>query len=82
MKGGLTMKKLSVEFNQEVPDINIIPGKCSECPFFMSRSHMNVYGMKETEYICILTDDHIDEDIYYYENIKYANCPIKEVNHD
>ena len=72
------MKKLTVEFNEELPDINIVPGKCSECPFFMSRSHF-LYGKEEIEYICILTGDNIDEDIYYYENIKYTNCPIKEV---
>lgn len=75
------MKKLSIEFDKELPDINIIPGKCGECPFFMSRSHV-INGKEEFEYTCILTGDNIDEDIYYYENIKYANCPIKEVQYD
>ena len=74
------MKKLTIEFNKELPDINIIPGKCSDCPFFMSRSHV-VNGKEEFEYICILSGDHIDEDIYYYRNIKCSTCPIKEVNH-
>lgn len=75
------MKKLTIEFNEELPDINIIPGKCSECPIFMIRSH-TVNGKEELEYLCILTGDDIDEDVYYYENIKYTNCPIKEVQHD
>ena len=73
------MKKRTIEFNKELPDINIIPGKCSDCPFFMSRSYA-VNGNVEFEYICILSRDHIDEDIYYYENIKCSTCPIKEVN--
>lgn len=75
------MKKLTIEFNKELQDINIIPGKCSECPFFMVRSHV-INEKEEFEYICILTEDYIDEDVYYYENIKYTNCPIKEVKHD
>lgn len=75
------MKKITIEFNEEMPDINIIPGKCSECPIFMVRSH-TVNGKEEFEYICLLTEDDIDEEVYYHERERHENCPIKEVNYD